>query len=69
MYYYKQIDENGEVVCVLSCDSYLKESETQIAITEEEYQAIIDAIPEPEAPQQTDDVSPYEFMQMIEEVL
>lgn len=53
MYYYKQIDENGEVVSVLSCDTHLTESETQIEITEEEYQAFIDALPEPEEPEPT----------------
>lgn len=52
MYYYKQIDENGETVSVLSCDQHLKESETQVEITEEEYQAFLDALPEPEVPEQ-----------------
>lgn len=48
MYYYKQLDENGEIVSVLSCETILAESEVQIALTEEEYLAIIEAIPEPE---------------------
>ena len=68
-YYYKQIDENGEVISVLSCGNYLRESETQIQITEEEYNEYIASLPEPEEPEPTDDVSPAEFMQMVEEVL
>ena len=69
MYYYKQIDENGETVSVLSCDQHLKESETQIEITEEEYNEYIASLPEPEEPEPTDEISPAEFMQMVEEVL
>lgn len=48
MYYYKQIDENGEIVSVLSCNQHLAESETQIEITEEEYNEYIANLPEPE---------------------
>ena len=69
MYYYKQIDENGEITSVLSCDTYLRESETQIQITEEEYNEYIASLPEPEEPEPTDEISPVEFMQMVEEVL
>ena len=47
MYYYKQIDENGETISVLSCDQHLAESETQIEITEEEYNEYIANLPEP----------------------
>lgn len=50
MYYYKQIDENGETISVLSCDQRLRENETQIEITEEEYNEYIANLPEPEEP-------------------
>lgn len=69
MYYYKQIDENGETVSVLSCNQHLSESETQVEITEEEYNEYIANLPEPEEPQPTDEISPVEFMNMVEEVL
>ena len=69
MYYYKQIGEAGEVVSVLACETKLAESATQIAITEQEYLEIVEAIPEPEEPEPTDEISPVEFMQMVEEVL
>lgn len=69
MYYYKQIDENGETISVLSCDQHLAESETQVEITEEEYNEYVANLPEPEEPEPTDEISPVEFMQMVEEVL
>lgn len=53
MYYYKQIDENGETMSVLSCDQRLRESETQVEITEEEYNEYIANLPEPEVPAPT----------------
>lgn len=51
MFYYKQIDENGEIVSVLACDTHLRESDTQIEITKEEYDQIIASMPEPEVPE------------------
>lgn len=69
MHYYKQIDETGNIISVLSCDMHLKESETQIEITEEEYNDFIESLPEPEVPEVTDEISPVEFMNMVEEVL
>ena len=52
MYYYKSLDENGIFMGVLTCDSYLEESDYQIAITEEEYSILLAEIeaswPEPE---------------------
>lgn len=48
MYYYKQIGEAGEVVSVLACETNLAETETQVAITEQEYLEIVEAIPDPE---------------------
>ena len=41
MYYYKSFDENGVFMGVLTCDSYLEESERQVAITEEEYNILL----------------------------
>lgn len=41
MYYYKSFDENGVFIGVLTCDQYLIESETQVAITEEEYNILL----------------------------
>lgn len=41
MYYYKQIDELGNVVALLTCDTHLESSESQIEITEEEYDELL----------------------------
>ena len=41
MYYYKQIDEQGNITAVLTCDTHLESSESQIEITEEEYNELL----------------------------
>lgn len=48
MYYYKQIDADGNTVGAFSCDIQLNETATQIAISADEYQEFINAIVEPE---------------------
>lgn len=48
MYYYKQIDESGNTVSVLSCDQPLTKNETQIEILRDEYDQYISNMPEPE---------------------
>lgn len=41
MFYYKQIDEQGNVIAVLTCSMHLESSETQIELTEEEYNNLL----------------------------
>ena len=41
VYYYKQIDHNGNIIALLTCDTHLESSETQIEITEEEYTQLL----------------------------
>ena len=48
MYYYKQMDENGNIVGVVCSEDYLQQNEFQQQITMMEYNAILEEIPEPE---------------------
>ena len=41
MYYYKQIDNEGNVIAVLTCSMHLESSDTQIELTEEEYNQLL----------------------------
>lgn len=41
MYYYKQIDILGKVLALLTCDTHLESSESQVEITEEEYSELL----------------------------
>lgn len=41
MYYYKQIDELGNVVALLTCDTHLESVAFQIEITEDEYNELL----------------------------
>ena len=54
-YYYKRIDENGNVVSLITCDQHLEESAEQIEITETEYAELYAALPQPEEPEPEDD--------------
>lgn len=69
MYYYKSFDENGTFMGVLTCDSYLEESETQVAITEEEYNILLAEIeaswPEPE---ENNEATEADYIQSLEEL-
>ena len=47
MYYYKQLNENGEVIGLISCETFLLSDDTQIQITLEEYEEIANSIPSP----------------------
>ena len=47
-YYYKRIDENGNVVSLITCDQHLEESAEQIEITEAEYNELYALLPQPE---------------------
>lgn len=49
-YYYKRIDEEGNVVSLITCDQHLKESAEQIEITEAEYNELYALLPQPEEP-------------------
>ena len=46
MYYYKQIDILGNITALLTCDIHLEESESQIEITEEEYNQLLEEMQE-----------------------
>lgn len=54
-YYYKRIDEEGNVVSLITCDQRLKESAEQIEITEAEYNELYALLPQPEEPEPADD--------------
>lgn len=41
MYYYKQVDILGNITALLTCSMHLEESESQIEITEEEYNELL----------------------------
>lgn len=41
MYYYKQIDILGKILALLTCDTHLESSESQVEITEEEYNQLL----------------------------
>lgn len=41
IYYYKQIDILGNVIALLTCDTHLESSDSQIEITEEEYNELL----------------------------
>ena len=41
MFYYKQIDSEGNIVAILTCSIHLEESETQIELTEEQYNQLL----------------------------
>lgn len=47
-YYYKRIDEEGNVASLITCDQHLKESAEQIEITEAEYNELYALLPQPE---------------------
>lgn len=51
-FYFKIINEEGKVISLLTCDMHLYSSETQIEISEEEYNTLMAEIianrPEPE---------------------
>lgn len=40
-YYYKQIDTLGNIIALLTCDTHLGSSESQVEITEEEYNTLL----------------------------
>lgn len=54
-YYYKRIDSKGNVISLITCDQHLEESVEQIEITEEEYNELYAALPQPEEPEPVDD--------------
>lgn len=41
IYYYKQIDILGKVLALFTCDTHLASSESQVEITEEEYNTLL----------------------------
>lgn len=72
MFFYKTLNELGEISSLESSISprdYLED--LMYEITESEYQAILENIESqrPNIEDDQDDISPDEFMQMIEEVL
>lgn len=72
MFFYKTLNELGEISSLessVSPQDYLED--LMYEITESEYQAILENIESqrPNIEDAQDDISPDEFMQMIEEVL
>lgn len=72
MFFYKTLNELGEISSLessVSPQDYLED--LMYEITESEYQAILENIESqrPNIEDDQDDISPDEFMQMIEEVL
>lgn len=41
MYFYKQIDILGNIIALLTCDTHLESSDSQVEITEEEYNQLL----------------------------
>lgn len=57
-YYYKKTNTDGNVVSLITCNTHLAESETQIEITEAEYNELYAALPQPEpAPPYEDELT------------
>lgn len=52
MFFYKRINANGEVISLITCDQHLEESAEQIEITQQEYNELYAALPQPE-PEET----------------
>lgn len=44
IYFYKQIDILGNVIALLTCDTHLESSESQIEITEDEYNELMEGM-------------------------
>lgn len=40
-YYYKQIDIIGNIIALLTCDTHLESSDSQVEITEAEYNRLL----------------------------
>lgn len=64
-YYYKRIDENGNVVSLITCNIHLKESAEQIEITETEYNELYAALPQPE---ETNEATEADYVAALEEL-
>ena len=64
-YFYKRIDNEGNVISLITCDQYLKESAEQIEITEEEYNELYAALPRPE---ETNEATEADYIQSLEEL-
>ena len=67
MYYYKRIDENGNVVSLITCNIHLKESAEQIEITEAEYNELYAALPQPEEPE-TNEATEADYVAALKEL-
>lgn len=65
MYYYKRIDEAGNVVSLITCDQHLKESAEQIEITETEYNELYAALPQPE---ETNEATEADYIAALEDL-
>ena len=53
-YYFKRINAEGKAISVTKCNRHLKESRTQIEITETEYAELYAALSQPEMPEYDD---------------
>ena len=75
MYFYKTIDDNGNMLMLESCNKQKNISFMQniVEITEEEYKSIMaeieTKIKEEQEQWEQENISPAEFMEMVEAIL
>lgn len=75
--YFKEIDENGNIVCLLSYDyPVVIENERIIEISEKTYNELLEQLqpeegdePEPPEPSDEDDITGAELLSMVEGIL
>ena len=73
MYFYKQIDNENKIICLEARNLPIDNNDDYIEITEEEYNSImaeIEAqIKEEQEQWEQENISPAEFMEMVEAIL
>ncbi|MBQ6127084.1 hypothetical protein IJI69_00340 [Candidatus Saccharibacteria bacterium] len=75
MGYFKEIDENGNIICLLSYDyPVVIENERIIEISEKTYNELLEQLqpedePEPPEPSDEDDITGAELLSMVEGIL
>lgn len=63
MYYFKQINSEGSLKTLLTCDRHLAESAEQIEITKEEYDELYALLPQPE---ETNEATEADYIESLE---
>ncbi len=70
VYYYKQIDILGQIIALLTCSMHLESSESQIEITEEEYNTLLQTMQhdneESDYEEALEDVTESKYVESIE---